>query len=86
MDHYAAETRQDKVSLSTVPNLCGGQVWLEGCLWCLGLKSIWVRFERIAAFSSALSLGPSGTLEVNCDVKTSCTLNTTGKKRAFDLL
>ena len=27
MDHYAAEARQDKVSLSVVPKLCGGQPW-----------------------------------------------------------
>jgi ectonucleotide pyrophosphatase/phosphodiesterase family protein 2 len=26
MDHYAAEAHQDKVSLSIVPKLCGGQV------------------------------------------------------------
>lgn len=26
MDHYAVETRQDKVSLPIVPKLCGGQV------------------------------------------------------------
>lgn len=49
MDHYAAEARQDKVSLSTVPNLCGGQVWLEGCLWYLGLKTVWVRFQKTGA-------------------------------------
>lgn len=81
MDHYAAETRQDKVSLSTVPNLCGGQVWPGGCLRCLSLKVVWVRFKRTAVFSLALSLGPSGTLEVNSDVKTSCTFSTTGKKK-----
>lgn len=86
MDHYAAEARQDKVSLSTVPNLCGGQVWLGGCLWCLALKIVWVRLKRTAAFSLALSLGPSGTLEVNSDVKTSCTFSTTEKEGVFDLL
>lgn len=86
MDHYAAETRQDKVSLSTVPNLCGGQVWLEGCLWCLGLKIVWVRLKRTAAFSLAPSLGPSGTLEVNSVVKTSYTFSTTEKEGVFDLL
>lgn len=43
-DHYAAEARQDKVSWSAVPNLCGGQV----CLWYLGLKTVWVRFRKTA--------------------------------------
>lgn len=47
MDHYAAETRQDKVSLSIVPKLCGGQVWVEGCLQCLGWKIGWASFRKL---------------------------------------
>lgn len=77
MDHYAAEARQDKVSLSTVPNLCGGQ----GCLWYLGLKIVWVRFRKTGAWFLAVSPGPSGPSGVNGDVKTSWTLLTTGKKK-----
>lgn len=38
MDHNAAETRQDKVSLFIVPKLCGGQVWGEGFLQDISLK------------------------------------------------
>lgn len=77
MDHYAAEARQDKVSLSTVPNLCGGQV----CLWYLGLKIVWVRFRKTGALFLALSPGPSGPSGVNGDVKTSWTLLTTGGEK-----
>lgn len=46
MDPYAVETRQDKVSLSVVPKLCGGQVWVEDFLQCLGLKIVWISFRK----------------------------------------
>lgn len=42
MDHYAAETRQDKVSLSIVPKLCGGHVWVESFLQCFDSKIGWI--------------------------------------------
>lgn len=81
MDHYAVETRQDKVSLSIVPKLCGGQVWV-GFLRCLGLKISWIKFQKNSGASSlALSPEESDTPEVNTDVKTSRTFSKTGKKR-----
>lgn len=81
MDHYAVETRQDKVSLSIVPKLCGGQVWV-GFLRCLGLKISWIKFQKNSG-ASPLALSPeeSDTPEVNTDVKTSRTFSKTGKKR-----
>lgn len=80
MDHYAVETRQDKVSLSIVPKLCGGQIWV-GFLRCLGLKISWIKFQKNSgALSLALSPEESDTSEVNTDVKTSWTFSKTGKK------
>lgn len=69
MDHYAAETRQDKVSLSVVPKLYGGQVWVEGFLQCFGLKISWIHFRKTLVQCPWLEVQKeSGTSKVNTDV------------------
>lgn len=69
MDHYAAETRQDKVSLSIVPKLYGGQVWVEVFVQCFGLKIGWIRFRKTLVQCPWLGVQKeSGTSKVNIDV------------------
>lgn len=87
MDHYAAETRQDKVSLSIVPKLCGGQVWVKGFLQCLGLKISWISFRKTQVASSlAWSPEKSDTSEVNINVRPSWAFSKIGKKNLLELV
>ena len=70
MDHYAAEARQDKVSLSVVPKLCGGQPWrFPSVPW---FENQLNAFQKtFGASSLALSPEESSTSEVITHVKRS---------------
>lgn len=70
MDHYAAEARQDKVSLSIVPKLCGGQPWrFPSVPWFENQLNAFKK--TFGASSLALSPEESSTSEVITHVKRS---------------
>ena len=74
MDHYAAEARQDKVSLSVVPKLCGGQPWrFPSVPWFENQLSAFQK--TFGAPSLALSPEESSTSEVSTRAKHSWTLS-----------
>ena len=70
MDHYAAEARQDKVSLSIVPKICGGQPWrFPSVPW---FENQLNAFQKTFGVSSlALSPEERRTSEVSTHVKRS---------------
>lgn len=72
MDHYAAEARQDKVSLSIVPKICGGQPWrFPSVPW---FENQLNAFQKtFGASSLALSAEEYSTSEVSTHVKRSWT-------------
>lgn len=86
MDHNAAETRQDKVSLFIVPKLCGGQVWGEGFLQDLSLKvadsgvsaKLWHK-TLVCQQNSGVSLLALNSEESDTEVKNLWTFRKTGK-------